>query len=179
MSTVVRPMTIAPDDVLVRARQGEPDAFRALVDAHHAELVRIAYVICGDLDVALDAVQAAWVKAWRQLPGLRDPDRFRSWLIAIAANEARQAARSGRRRALREIPMPDHEPAATAPAPDHLDLAGALARLAPDDRQLLAMRYLAGLGSDEIARVTGRSASGVRGRISRLVTSLRKELTDA
>jgi RNA polymerase sigma-70 factor (ECF subfamily) len=74
--------------------------------------------------------------------------------------------------------MPAVEPAGGAPSEERVDLARALARLDPDDRELLAMRYLAGLGSDEIARATGRSASGVRTRLSRLTTRIRKELTD-
>lgn len=173
------PWTIPADEVLGRAQQGEAEAFTALVDTHHAELVRIAYVICGDVEVARDAVQTAWIKAWRQLPGLREPERLRAWLVAIAANEARQAIRARNRRSLREVVIPEIEPATNAPTTDHMDLAGALARLDPADRQLLAMRYLAELGSDEIGRATGRSASGVRARLSRLVARLREDLTDA
>jgi DNA-directed RNA polymerase specialized sigma24 family protein len=154
VSIVVNLRPTVSDDLLGRAQQGEAEAFNVLVDAYHAELMRVAYVIYGDVEVARDAVQAAWIKAWRQLPGLREPGRFRSWLVAIAANEARQAIRARHRRALREVIFPEVEPAAAGPTVDHTDLA--------IDRQLLAMRYLAGLGSDEIARATGRSASGVR-----------------
>jgi len=76
--------------------------------------------------------------------------------------------------------MPDdgHEPSASGPTTDGIDLASALARLEPADRELLAMRYLVGMGSEEIARATGRSASGVRARLSRLTSRLREELTD-
>jgi RNA polymerase sigma-70 factor, ECF subfamily len=185
----VSPQTVAPDDLLGRAQHGEAEAFRLLVDAHHAELVRVAYVVCGDLEVAREAAQAAWVKAWARLGGLREPDRLRHWLVAIAANEARQAVRARRRRAVREMAMPAGEVAdgsasdglgsAAGPTSDRLDLAQALARLDPEDRELIAMRYLAGLGSDEIAQATGRSASGVRARLSRLLSRLRTELSDA
>jgi RNA polymerase sigma-70 factor, ECF subfamily len=178
VSTTVSPWTDAPDDVLVRAQRGDPEAFRALVDTYHAEMVRLAYVITGDVEIARDAVQAAWIKAWRQLAGLRDPARLRSWLVAIACNEARQAMRARRRRAVREVVMPESEPTRGGPTPDHMDLAGALARLDPEDRALIAMRYLAGLGSDEIARATGRSASAARTRLSRLVARLREDLSD-
>ena len=76
--------------------------------------------------------------------------------------------------------MPDdrHEPSSPPSTTDGMDLASALARLEPADRELLAMRYLVGLGSEEIARATGRSASGVRARLSRLTTRLREDLTD-
>ena len=174
----IRPLI--EDDVLGRAQRGDAAAFRALVDTHHADLLRVTYVICGDVELARDAAQAAWIKAWQQLPRLRDPERLRPWLIAIAGNEARQALRSRRRRSIRELPMPDEgqEPASVAPTGDGVDLSTALARLEPLDRELLAMRYLVGLGSDEIARATGRSASGVRARLSRLTSRLREDLTD-
>jgi RNA polymerase sigma-70 factor, ECF subfamily len=171
----VRP--VAGEDFLGRARRGEAEAFGVLVDEHHAELVRIAYVVCGDLELARDAAQAAWVKAWQRLPGLRDEEKLRPWLIAIAANEARQSLRARRRRSIRELPMPVIEPAAAEPVADRIDLAAALRRLDPRDRELLAMRYLAGLGSEEIARATGRSASGVRARLSRLTSRLREDLS--
>jgi DNA-directed RNA polymerase specialized sigma24 family protein len=59
-----------------------------------------------------------------------------------------------------------------------LDLAAALARLDPDDRALLALRYVAGFDSTELARATGRSASGTRARLARLLDRLRTELSD-
>ena len=171
--------TTATAELLTRARTGEREAFTALVERHHLELVRIAYAITGDIDAARDAAQLAWIKAWQQLPKVREPERLRAWLIAIAANEARQSVRAHRRRHVREIAPPTHgEP--TGPSvtnvADRLDLAAALVRLDAADRALLAMRYLAGLTAEEIGTATGRSASGVRTRLSRLVAHLREDL---
>ena len=168
-------------ELLARARTGEREAFTALVEQHHAELVRIAYAVTGDLDAARDSAQLAWIKAWQRLPSVRDPQRLRAWLIAIAANEARQHLRAQRRRRVREIASP-HRDALSAqdtitPA-DRLDLDAALVRLEPADRGLLAMRYLAGLSAEEIGVVTGLTASGVRTRLSRLIARLREELDD-
>jgi RNA polymerase sigma-70 factor (ECF subfamily) len=171
----------AQADLFARARSGERDAFTALVERHHAELVRIAFSITGDLDAARDAAQHAWIKAWQRLPTLREPDRLRAWLIAIAANEARQSARAGRRRRVREItPMGLDEQAGqkTVTSAERMDLDAALTRLQPDDRALLAMRYLAGLTADEIGAATGLTGSGVRSRLSRVVARLREELDD-
>jgi RNA polymerase sigma-70 factor (ECF subfamily) len=170
-------------DLVARARQGDADAFTLIVDAHHAELVRVAYAVCGDADLAREAAQTTWIKVWQRLGGLREPDKLRPWLISIASNEARQAIRSRRRRRVREVPALDPEsasdgPVVAAPTVDRPDLIGALERLDPDDRALIAMRYLAGLGSEEIAEVTGRSAGGVRARLSRLMTRLREDLGD-
>lgn len=106
---------------------------------------------------------------------------MRSWLVAISANEARQLVRKKRRRSLVEIPVGD---VALGAAPDpsartaDLDLINALARLSPDDRALLALRYVAGLTSFELAQAFGGSASGTRARLARLLERLRKELGD-
>lgn len=59
-----------------------------------------------------------------------------------------------------------------------LDLANALTKLDPDDRALLALRYVAGFDSTELARATGRSPSGTRARLARLLDRLRTELSD-
>jgi DNA-directed RNA polymerase specialized sigma24 family protein len=74
--------------------------------------------------------------------------------------------------------MLDTVAAATGPddRDEDIDLAAALARLTADDRALLAMRYVAGFDSFEIARATGRSASGTRARLARLLARLRTEL---
>jgi RNA polymerase sigma-70 factor (ECF subfamily) len=166
-------------ELFARARTGEREAFTELVERHHAELVRIAYAITGDLDAARDSAQLAWIKAWQRLPSVREPDRLRTWLIAIAANEARQYLRAAGRRRVREIaPVPPPDPLGQNPlaATDRLDLGDALARLRPADRSLLAMRYLAGLHAEEIGVATGLSASGVRTRLSRLIARLREDL---
>jgi len=174
---------IGNEELLARAQTGEREAFTELVERHHAELVRVAYAITTDLDAARDAAQLAWIKAWQRLRSVREPERLRSWLIAIAANEARMQIRAQRRRRLREIapvqPDMDTEQGERLGVPgsaDRLDLAAVLVTLNPADRQLLALRYLAGLNADEIGAATGISGSGVRTRLSRLMARLREEL---
>lgn len=166
-------------DVVSRAAAGDQGAFAELVHRFHADLVRVGFAVAGDAETGRDAAQAAWETAWRKLPTLRNHDRLRSWLLVIAANEARRLAR---RRRLRELlerrarPTPsfdDVERSALA-----IDLGRALARLNARDRQLLALRYSVGLTSDEIAEVLALSSSGARSQISRLLARLRKELSD-
>jgi RNA polymerase sigma-70 factor, ECF subfamily len=166
-------------ELLTRAQTGEREAFTKLVEQHHRELVRIAYAITGDIDAARDSAQLAWIKAWQRLPSVREPARLRAWLIAIAANEARQHLRAHGRRRVREIAPPpqDESPGQnTITSADRLDLDAALVRLEPADRGLLAMRYLAGLSAEEIGVATGLTASGVRTRLSRLIARLREDL---
>ena len=149
-------------------------------DAHHRDLVRVAYVVAGDEQLAEDAAQAAWSIAWRKLGSLRDPERLRPWLVAIAANEARKLVQSRHRRQVAEIRIRPPDDAGGDPSEeiDRLDLFNALRHLKPEDRRLLALRYVGGLDSPEIGSLLGMSPSGVRGHLSRLVERLRKELCD-
>jgi RNA polymerase sigma factor (sigma-70 family) len=164
-----------------RAANGDEVAFARLVNEYDSDLARVAYVTAGgDADVAEEAVQAAWTVAWRKLHAVRDPEKVKGWLVAVAANEARQAIRRRHRRAIVELRV---RPAGESPHEqddriERIDLVNALAHLEPDDRMLLALRYVAGFDSFEIAAATGRSASGTRARLARLLDRLRKELGD-
>jgi RNA polymerase sigma-70 factor (ECF subfamily) len=188
----IRGRTVATD-VVARAEAGDEDAFRDIVRAHAADMRQVAFVVTGDVDLATEAVAAAWPIAWRKLGSLREPQALRSWLVAIAANEARHLAKRHRVRALREIAVDAsvegrivggslHGRAVPVTDPldraAELDLANALARLDPQDRALLALRYVAGLNATELARATGLSPSGTRARLGRLVARMRTELSE-
>jgi RNA polymerase sigma-70 factor (ECF subfamily) len=178
VATTAEPPT--PAATIARAAAGDRVAFTQIVNACHADMARVAYVVSGDPTIAEDAVQAAWSIAWRKLGSLRDPDRLRPWLVSVAANEARQMLRRQHRTTIVEIDA--RTEAADGPDPsdaiDRLDLVNALGRLKPEDRALVALRYVADLGSDEIGHITGMSPSGVRGHLSRVLARLRKELRD-
>jgi len=184
MTSLTSPASTTPAPWLVPAVQqavaGDEVAFARIVAAYHGDLMRVAYVVAGDEQLAQDAVQAAWSIAWCKLGSLRDPERLRPWLVSVAANEARQLLRSRHRRSVAEIKVqpaddPEDDPSA---AIDRLDLTNALHHLKPEDRTLLALRYVGGLDSTEIGTLTGMSPSGVRGHLSRLREHLRKELRD-
>jgi len=160
------------------AATGDEAAFARLVADHHASMIRVAYVISGDADTSLDAVQSAWAIAWRRMRSLRDPSQVRAWLVAIAANEARQAVRRRRRERVVDISedIARAESGHVEDAADVADLDRALRGLKAEDRSLLALRYAAGLDSSEIARQMGMSPSGVRSRLARLLERLRDDL---
>jgi len=180
MATLVVPIDDSLSGAVALAATGDETAFARIIQAHHDDMTRVCFVICGDLDVADEAVQAAWPIAWRKLGSLRDPDRLRPWLVSIAANEARQLIRRRRRRTVVELAVTDPAMSGVDPAGRvaDLDLINALARLDPDDRALLALRYVAGFDSTELARAFGRSPSGTRARLARLLDRLRTELRD-
>ena len=165
---------------VAEAAAGDADALARIVGAHHDDMARLCYVICGDADMAQDAVQSAWPIAWKKLGSLREPDRLRPWLMSVAANQARQMVRSQRRHVVLEIEVSNvgshsDDPGARAGL---ADLSIALRGLSAEDRTLLALRYVAGFDATEIGRATGVSSSGVRSRLSRLINRLRTELED-
>ena len=169
------------EGTLAAAAGGDADALARIVRTYHDDMARVCFVICGDQDLAQDAAQSAWPKAWRKLGTLRDPARLRPWLVSIAVNEARQAMRRQHRvPVVAEIPSGAVAPAASDPSTNAelLDLARALRMLDPDDRALLALRYVADFDATELGRALGLSPSGVRSRLARLLARLRSELDD-
>ncbi len=164
-----------------RAAAGDEEAFAAIVSAYERDMVRVAYGICGEADGARDAVQAALLVAWRKLGTVRQPEQVRSWLVAVAANEARQLVRRRHRARLADLTVDPSGPADTDPPGliGRIDLQNALRRLSPDERTVIALHYGADLDSDEIGHLLGISASGIRSRLSRVIDRLRKELGDA
>jgi len=165
-------------DVVRSAATGDEVAFARLVADHHAPMLRVAFVITDDPEIARDAVQSAWTRAWQHLHSLRDPLQVRSWLIAIAANEARKARGRRRRESVVDISsqVETDSPDLQADALDLLDLRRVLGSLSADQRALIALRYVAGLDSSEIARHLGMSASGVRSRLARTLERMRVDL---
>ena len=185
VGTVERPVDRLAAGALDRALAGDEDAFRWIVETFSSDMRQVAFVVCGDLDLAEEALAASWPIAWRRLHTVRDTSRLRSWLVAVSANEARRLASRRRRRAVREIsvdalhvnPVARDEATATGgTTAESIDLALALARLEPADRSLLALRYVAGLNSTELATVTGLTPAGTRARLQRLLDRMRTEL---
>ena len=161
------------------AGAGDEAAFAQLVAIYHADMARVAFVACGDRELAEDAVQSAWLVAWRKLRSLRDPDRVRPWLLSVTANEARQLLRRRHGPVVEiDVEAPGDNGNDPSDGIERLDLRRALAHLSPDDRALLAMRYVVDLDSDELGAAVGTSPATARKRLSRAIDRLRKELRD-
>jgi RNA polymerase sigma-70 factor (ECF subfamily) len=182
MAVIASSATEKASALIASAAAGDAVAFASIVSAYHEDMRRVCVVVAGDDGIADDAVAAAWSIAWRKLGSLRDPARLRPWLVSVAVNEARQLLRAQRRRSLIEVPVTkvDEPKGGSDPGSTigSIDLRNALARLDAADRALLAMRYLAGFDATELAYATGRSPSGTRARLARLLHRLEKELGD-
>lgn len=183
MATMIESTTETAKGLLGLAADGDEVAFASLVDAHHADMSGVCFVVTGgDAELTEEAVQSAWPIAWRKLHTIRDPERLRPWLISIAVNEARQLSRRRRRGRVLEISVARDPSAAARGDPGSrvgdIDLRNALAGMSPDDRALLALRYVAGFDSTELSRALRMSPSGTRARLARLLGRLRLELGD-
>jgi RNA polymerase sigma factor (sigma-70 family) len=167
--------------IVASAAEGDEIAFGRIVAAYHDDMRRVCVFITHDDALADDATQAAWSIAWRKLGSVRQPERIRPWLVSVAANEARKLMQ--RRRRHPEVAI-DPAMADMAGGIDPatgiagVDLRAAMRRLHPDDRALIAMRYVAGFDSTELATAIGLSPAGTRARLARLLARLRRELGD-
>jgi len=167
--------------LLASAVAGDEVAFRRIIAAHHDDMRKVCMAIADDRAIAEEATQSAWVIAWKRLGDVREPSHLRPWLVTVAANEAKQLLRKRKRRAEVEVTTDAARvPGGVDPASDvvDIDVRDAMARLDPDDRALLALRYVAGFDSNELALATGISPSGTRSRIERLLKRLREDLRD-
>ena len=161
------------------AGAGDEAAFAQVVASYHADMARVAFAACGDRELAEDAVQSAWLIAWKKLHSLRDPSRVRPWLLAVTANEARQLLRRRHGPVVEiDVEAPGDNRNDPSAGIERLDLRRALAHLSPDDRALVAMHYVIDFSSDELGAAVGTSPSAARMRLSRIVDRLRKERRD-
>lgn len=178
---------IPSDDELVdRARRADHDAFCALLERHRVVALRVGYAIAGN--EAEDAVQEAMIKAFRHLDRFRPGSPFRPWLLAIVANEARNRRRSGSRRGALELRVRDHVSATTASIGSAEDgavnraeqeqLLAAVAGLPDRDREIVALRFFAGLSEAETAEALLCPAGTVKSRTSRALAKLRASMTE-
>ena len=123
-----------------RASQGDHEAFGALIGAHLARLDTAARLILRDPELARDAVQEATLRAWKNLRGLRDPDRFEAWLHRLTVNACLDLARRRRGRVIEveltplvDAPIPD----ATSRVADALYVERMLAAVDPAQRAVV------------------------------------------
>lgn len=166
-------------EVFASAAAGDETAFAGIVAAYDSEMYRVCVAMSRDQTVAADAVQAAWAIAWRKLKTVREPDRLRPWLVAIAVNEAKTLLKRRSTRARVEVfADAGDRPGGLDPASGvaSIDLRTTLEQLDPDDRALLAMRYVAGFNASELSTALDASPAAIRQRLKRLVDRLRGEL---
>jgi RNA polymerase sigma-70 factor (ECF subfamily) len=159
-----------------RARRGDDVAFGELVDADGDRCFAIAYRILRDYEAAQDAVQQAFMLAWRDLPKLRDVERYDVWLHRLLVNACYEESRRQRRWTSRIRVLPLDGPAGPDPTVtvDDRDLLDrAFTRLTPQHRAVFVLHHYAGLPVATIAEVVGVPVGTVKSRLHYATRSLR------
>lgn len=165
-----------------RAKDGDHDAFRQLVDLEGDRCYAIAVGILRDVERAQDAVQQAFLLAWRDLPGLRDPERFGPWLHRILVNACYEESRRYRRWTSRIQALPidgsaelaEHD--STIRIVDRDALERAFARLSPEHRAVVVLHHHVGLPLPEIAEIVRVPVGTVKSRLHYATRALRVAL---
>jgi RNA polymerase sigma-70 factor (ECF subfamily) len=142
-------------------------------------LVGTAGLILGDAAQAEDAAQEAMVRAWRDLPSLRDPERFEGWLYRLLIHACHDQRRQARHELRIDELIPGQgrwQPDASAQLADRDEIDRGLERLTADQRAVVVLRYYLGLSDAEIAQATRIPLGTVKSRLNRALSALRAAL---
>ena len=173
-------------EAVARARDGDLDAYAALVARYTVRAHRAAFLL-GAGEEADDVVQESVVKAFRHLARFRVGEPFGPWLLRIVANETRNLTRSRRRRAALTLRLATAQPggaAADGPVAEVLAaerrarLVAAVGGLPARERQVLVCRFFLDLSEAETARVLARPLGSVKSSTSRALNRLRGLFVD-
>jgi RNA polymerase sigma-70 factor (ECF subfamily) len=162
-----------------RAQQGDEDAFVALTQAVGDRCMAIAYRILRDAALAEDAVQMALTTAWRELPALRNRDRFEPWLHRTLVNVCYAEAKRRRRvsaNVLALVPDDLQTPDATLSVHDRDQLERGFRRLSPEQRAVLVFHYYLGYTVAEVSDHLGIPLGTAKSRLRYAIATMRGAL---
>ena len=175
----VLPSSAMQRTLVVRAQQGDRDAYEELARAAARRLFLIASRILRDPDLAEDAVQQTLVAIWQDLPSLRDPSRFDAWTYRIIIHRCRSEGRRQRRmeRTVTDVSEGFAAPVDTmAAVADRDQLQRAFASLSPDHRAVVVLHHLIGLPLVEIAEILDVPPGTVGSRLHYALRHMRASL---
>jgi len=166
-------------ELIVLARKGDQGAYGVLVRRHQDRIYRHLLNLTGSREEALELAQEVFIKAWQALPTWQPDAQFHTWLYRIASNAALDVLR--RRKVVRFVPLDDdYDAPADQPGPEAQlqarqglrRLDAALARLLPEQREIVLLREVEGLSYDELATTLGIDQGTVKSRLSRARVAL-------
>ena len=166
-------------DLVERARRGDHDAFAVLAGATIGRLDAAARLILRDPDRAQDAVQETLVRCWRDLPTLRDAERFDAWLHRLFLNACRDELRQAKRRSI-EVVLPEISPLAVSDSQsasaDRDQIERGVRHLDPEHRTVIVLHYYLGLPLPDAAAAMGIPLGTAKSRLYRATQALRAAL---
>jgi RNA polymerase sigma-70 factor (ECF subfamily) len=169
---------VAKSDLVARAQDGDRDAYDVLMTDVIDHLYRIARLILRDYDLAEDAVQEALVRCWRDLPRLREPDRFDAWLNRIllrAISDQVRAAR-GFTATVARLHIEPFQPDETGRFADRDEIRRVFERLSLEHRTVIVLHHYLGLTVDETATTIGIPVGTAKSRLHYATEALRAAL---
>jgi RNA polymerase sigma-70 factor (ECF subfamily) len=167
-------------DLVERARKADREAFAVLVHQVSDSLYAVAFRILRDTGLAEDALQNALVLAWRQLPRLREPDRFEAWIHRILVHACYDESQRTRawRGSVTALPIElPGVPDGTSAVADRDELERAFLHLSIEQRAVFVLHHYLGLPLVEIAELLGIPAGTARSRLHYAIEGLRHVLT--
>lgn len=167
-------------ELVERAKRGEHDAFALLAGAAVPRLDAAARLILRNPELARDAVQDGFLRAWRNLPALRDPDRFDAWLRQLVVHSCIDITRRRRRRVVEVELTPINGPSIrdiTSVIADREVLDHALRGLDPEWRAIVVLHYFLGLPLPEVAATLGIPLGTAKSRLHRSLAAMRTTIT--
>jgi RNA polymerase sigma-70 factor (ECF subfamily) len=167
---------MSEEDLVRAARKGDRIAFDTLVERYARAVLARQIAWTKDLSAAEDLAQETFLRAWQGMGRLRDPRAFGGWLLSIGGYVGQEWLR--RKLSEQRVRGARESPGSVSPreaGPD-LPLARAVAELAPEVQQLLALRHDRGLSCEEIAKELGRPIGTVTKTLSRAYGQLRERL---
>jgi len=166
-------------DLVIRAQGGDRAAFAAIATAAYDRLHKVARNILGDVDLADDAIQSAFVAMWQGLPGLRDPANFEGWSYRILVRACHAEARERRRwfpNLFARVPEASVEVDDLGAVLDRDQLERGFRRLSVEQRTVIVLRFYADLTLDGMAEALNVPVGTVNSRLARALASLRASL---
>src|SRR5437899_1405189 len=162
--------------VLARARQGDGEAFRALVERHSRSLFRLAYRMTGNQQDAEDVVQESFLRAYKQLGKFDERASFGTWLYRIAMNCSLDLVRARKRRNEQLAPADAEldEPVLSSEVRDRV--ADAMNYLSASERTAFVLRHFEGMCIEDVSRVLGCQPGAAKHSVFRAVQKLRRAL---
>ena len=179
------PLADRPDaSIVAQVLTGNTDAYGVLVNRYRDSTHVSRHECWGSLEDADDALQLAFVRAFRNLGQCRDPEKFGSWLYQIVVNECRTLGARRTRREKRLVRDESQVENAATPDPSvdaalRDEIQNALNKLDPQQREAFLLRHVEGLGYEEMSEITGAGISALKMRVKRATERLRGFLEGA
>lgn len=172
------------ENIIARARRGDADAFEQLVVAYRDQVFRLALRMCGNEADADEVAQEAFLSAWKALPNFRGESQFSTWLYQLTTHAAIDLMRREKRQIaaedITEVSAPDPAPGPQQQAEQSEQreiVRDAILQLAPEQREVVVLRFMEELSYEEIGAVLKLPSGTVKSRLNRAKAQLKEILS--